>query len=82
MRILLEVSSATVIPVGRVTSATQVRCGVTSFLNYSLVLRHVIADIDECSSDPCVKGTCKDKEGSYECKCDEHWTGDHCDERE
>ncbi|XP_034945316.1 protein crumbs isoform X2 [Chelonus insularis] len=35
-------------------------------------------NINECESNPCLFGTCKDRIGGYTCECDEGFEGDHC----
>ena len=42
---------------------------------------YVSLDIDECAtSGLCgVHGTCNNTAGSYNCLCDNGWTGDHCE---
>ena len=37
-----------------------------------------ITDIDECDSDPCEHGNCKDGINSYTCECEDGYTGDNC----
>ena len=39
----------------------------------------MIADIDECASNPCDHGICYDQENGFECKCRSGWEGDFCD---
>ena len=36
-----------------------------------------LVDIDECSNNPCdTNAACKNNDGSYECTCNDGWTGD------
>ena len=38
-----------------------------------------VADIDDCSSDPCQNGgECVDQVASYKCNCAHGWQGDVC----
>merc|ERR1712168_1794893 len=38
-------------------------------------------DINECDSDPCRNGgTCTNTQGSYFCRCQEGWAGNHCNQ--
>ena len=39
-----------------------------------------LADIDKCSSNPCVNGQCVDSANHYTCTCDAGWIGTNCDE--
>ena len=44
-----------------------------------ILLCHIIlfVDIDECSDNPCdTNAACKNSDGSYECTCNDGWTGD------
>lgn len=45
---------------------------------------HVFVDIDYCMSNPCQHGKCElEKQAlnsTYTCKCDQGWTGEHCEE--
>ena len=43
-------------------------------------LNAFLADIDKCSSNPCVNGQCVDSANQYACTCDAGWTGTNCDE--
>ena len=44
---------------------------------YFLLL--IVADIDECSSDPCQNGgTCTDLVNSHTCACQAGYDGDNC----
>lgn len=39
----------------------------------------LFADINECSSDPCLHGaSCVDKVNGYECECTDGWKGPQC----
>ena len=31
-------------------------------------------NINECDNNPCVHGTCIDREGSFDCSCDDGWS--------
>ena len=47
---------------------------------HSFTLRYLFADIDECSSNPCMNGaTCTDAVNSYTCGCVAGYTGTHCE---
>ncbi|XP_066284641.1 fibropellin-1-like [Branchiostoma lanceolatum] len=35
-------------------------------------------DIDECSPDPCIHGSCTDGVNSYNCACQDGWAGKNC----
>ena len=35
-------------------------------------------DLNECSDNPCVRGTCVNTAGGYNCSCDSGFTGQHC----
>ncbi|XP_071497251.1 uncharacterized protein [Diadema antillarum] len=37
-------------------------------------------DVNECLSDPCQRGSCQDKLGSYHCECEEGYTGTQCEQ--
>lgn len=37
-----------------------------------------IKDIDECSSSPCVHGTCSDRVNGYVCNCMPGYSGNVC----
>lgn len=37
-------------------------------------------EIDECSPNPCVHGTCVDKLSGFQCNCDSGYLGDVCQE--
>ncbi|XP_044596826.1 protein crumbs isoform X1 [Cotesia glomerata] len=36
-------------------------------------------NINECESNPCIYGKCKDRIGGYTCECDDGFEGDHCE---
>ena len=38
-----------------------------------------ISDVDECLMFPCLHdGVCNNLDGSYNCSCQEGWSGDNC----
>ena len=40
---------------------------------------YYIADVDECLKVPCLHdGVCNNLDGSYNCSCQEGWSGDNC----
>ena len=52
----------------------------TKYYKKTLVTSIVIlADIDECASNPCVNGACTDGENRWECTCQPGWTGENCE---
>ena len=40
---------------------------------------HVLAEIDECASNPCVNGVCTDAVNMFSCACDTGFEGTLCD---
>ena len=38
-----------------------------------------MTDLNECSENPCVRGTCENMAGGYTCNCDSGFTGRHCE---
>lgn len=40
--------------------------------------RDCAAEIDECSSSPCIHGSCEDQLDAYQCQCEVGHTGDIC----
>ena len=40
----------------------------------------LFVDIDECHEEPCEHGRCVDGINSYTCRCDNGYTGEHCEE--
>ena len=44
-----------------------------------MVLILVLTDINECSSNPCLNGTCIDEINMFSCECDGGWKGLLCD---
>ena len=52
---------------------------VISFIYCLIFSYHLISDIDECGSKPCMNGgTCNDKLNGYECQCLPAYTGEKC----
>ena len=49
---------------------------IRRFLNTYCLLCH--AEIDECSSDPCLYGNCSDFKNSFSCTCHPGFTGHLC----
>ena len=39
----------------------------------------IVLDINECESDPCINGKCKDGNNKYTCECDPGYTGVNCE---
>ena len=39
----------------------------------------VLADIDECESNPCIHGKCINGDNHYKCECNPGYTGVHCE---
>jgi len=37
-------------------------------------------NVDECASQPCENGQCRDRIDAYRCRCTEGWTGGDCEE--
>lgn len=40
----------------------------------------LVLDINECSNNPCINGSCTNTAGSYQCQCFNGWTGTNCDQ--
>ena len=40
----------------------------------------LFSEIDECSSNPCVHGTCRNEIDMYTCICDRGYESTHCDQ--
>jgi len=38
-----------------------------------------VSEINECLSNPCVRGDCEDFPGRYECHCPPGYTGQNCE---
>ena len=38
--------------------------------------------IDDCASNPCVRGECEDLIGGYSCKCPVGWIGKDCQQNQ
>lgn len=36
-------------------------------------------DINECESNPCHFGSCKDEIGGYKCECEDGYEGEYCE---
>ena len=44
--------------------------------NYVIVILLFVIDISQCDSDPCgVNAYCEEKQGSYDCHCDDGYSG-------
>ncbi|KAI8489142.1 hypothetical protein Bbelb_331270 [Branchiostoma belcheri] len=37
-----------------------------------------VADLNECTRNPCLHGRCANKNGGYKCTCNPGWTGQNC----
>lgn len=51
-------------------------CSAYVYFDYNLIL-----DGNECSPNPCVRGTCTDLISSYRCNCPSGYSGTRCEER-
>ena len=59
------------------------RLSQISMSNCHLIIMDFIftsVDINECTSSPCVHGTCSDEVNEYSCTCDAGYKGDQCEE--
>ena len=48
------------------------------YLNFAFHFYYLL-DIDECASMPCINGDCIDQVGSYQCRCNNAFSGTNCE---
>ena len=46
---------------------------------FTLHVGFAVIDLDDCSTNPCVNGTCYDLVNDYLCVCDDGYNGTNCD---
>ena len=59
---------------------TLIRSRQTVCISEAVVLRWILPDYDECSSNPCLNGgVCNNLASRYKCNCPAGWEGGRCD---